>query len=91
MSRQQQRQTAWALLVLIAVAGVAAMLPMVDIFGLMPTEENQDPPAGGGGGGSCTYCSSTACGCNSPPVGCTLGFSCGCSSVDCWRTCSYNC
>jgi hypothetical protein len=58
------------------------------LMGLAP--QNQYPP-GSGGSSSCTYCSSDNCGCDPPQVGCTLHFSCGCSSIDCNHTCSYTC
>lgn len=49
----------------------------------------QPDPNGGGGGGGCDYCGQTACGCNAPPPGYYLSFSCECSSNDCYRSCTY--
>lgn len=56
----------------------------------------EDPdvkPTGGGTGGgcpaTCTYCCETDCGCSAAPAGYRLQSSCGCSSIDCQRSCTY--
>jgi hypothetical protein len=47
-------------------------------------------PGGGSGGGSCSYCDQDACGCQ-PHERCVTYASCGCSSIQCTRSCSYDC
>lgn len=66
------------LLVLIAV-------PLI----MAPVPQNPTPPPDPNGGG-CPYCSQSACGCDAYPPCVTHGL-CGCSSIDCWRTCTYTC
>lgn len=76
--------------------GALALIP-VSFDTVPPTDDisayaqlNQDPGTGDGDGG-CTYCDEPACGCPSPPLGCTLTFSCACSSISCTRTCDVSC
>lgn len=64
-------------------------VPMFVASGIAP--QNQPGPTPSGSGGSCSYCSSNACGCANAPLGCTLSFSCGCSSISCIQSCDYNC
>lgn len=55
---------------------------------------HQDPNPGSGDGGTCsspTYCEQEACGCSAPPSNCVLIFSCSCSSIQCTRSCDYEC
>jgi len=74
----------------IALVTLALLAPPAFLTaGFVP--QNQVGPGGSGGSGSCTYCQSDNCGCDAPPSGCTLQFSCGCSSVDCNHACSYTC
>lgn len=56
----------------------------------IPPPNRDDPPGGGGAGGSCNYCTQTACGCSSPPVGYRLDYTCTCSSLQCTRSCTYS-
>jgi len=77
-------------LAVVVFAVLGALLPV-------GAQDNQDPPPPcgsygcGGGGGSCPYCSQESCGCSPPPFGCSLSYTCSCSSIYCSRTCSYNC
>jgi hypothetical protein len=69
---------------------ILAVLITLSAFGMPnggPLEN--DPGNGTGGGGSCTYCSSTHCGCANAQVGYILYFSCTCSSLECTRSCTY--
>jgi hypothetical protein len=78
----------WKVPMLLAVLLVLA-LPVLLVDAAI-TPQNPTPPTGTEGGG-CTYCSSETCGCSNAPVGCQLQSSCGCSSIDCWHTCDYQC
>jgi hypothetical protein len=68
-------------LVMVAVALSSAPAPLWSI-------DYQDYTPGGSVGGSCSYCSQANCGCASSPNK-TLISLCGCSPIDCWRSCSY--
>lgn len=93
------RKVAWFLTVLLVATLVQVSLPLTDtVVEAQGSGDCFDPVAcqdqddtGSGGGGGCTYCSQTACGCSSPPPGCILRYSCACSSIDCRRSCDYDC
>ena len=63
---------------LILVLGV---LPFLEVGALGPLRPAPEP---------CNYCNQDGCGCQSQP-GCTLGFSCACSSLTCIQTCNNYC
>lgn len=50
--------------------------------------DHQDYGNPGSGGSTCTYCNYPSCACPKPPVGFRMVSLCGCSSIDCWRSCS---
>lgn len=68
---------------LTGLALVAFVLPLA-----AQIDQQNYNPTGTGGGGSCPYCSDSLCGCTSSPNH-ILSYSCGCSSTDCWHSCSY--
>ncbi len=39
----------------------------------------------------CPYCDQDRCGCAAPTGSCILTFNCSCSSIDCQRSCDYDC
>lgn len=84
------------LLLGLLLIGALALVP-VSFDTIPPTDDtsasaifHQDTGDDDGSGG-CSYCSQSACGCSSPPMGCTLSYSCACSSIQCTRSCDFNC
>ena len=83
------------LAVVFAIVIVIGSLPFSgasDAYAQLEERHDDPPPDPGGGGGSCTYCTSSGCGCANKFAGCQLtSFSCLCSSLQCTRTCEYTC
>lgn len=63
----------------------------VDFLPLAEAQFQKDPNPPDGESGSCTYCEQERCGCAQTPPNCELTFACGCSSIDCNRSCDYDC
>lgn len=79
------------LVVVTVVVTLSVLAPVEEPLTDQVEAQLQQDPGGGGDGGGCSYCDQQACGCSSPPPGCILSFSCSCSSIDCSRTCDYQC
>jgi len=73
----------------VVVLAILALVVGVWLSAPAYSQYQEDPNPGGGSGGC--YCGQTACGCQSPPSGCVLYFSCSCSPIQCTRSCSYEC
>jgi hypothetical protein len=74
------RTAACSVLLLSLVLGLASL-------GLSAPESAAQGP----GVKPCLWCDLDACGCVPPPEGCALIFSCACSSIDCKRSCTFQC
>lgn len=78
-----------ATIAMVAVAFTA--LGTMPLAGLSSTTQPNQPdlPGDPGGGATCNYCTQEMCGCAAGTAQHPLSYSCGCSSIDCWQTCTY--